>query len=145
MTRSATEVMHDVIAAAVLDAVAALKSGAGNLPNTILRDLNAIHANTAYADLPEGVRKAIEASVRGAFNKLLKEGYSVSSGTAPSTPRPSGPPRDRVPSRGGQGRPPPRHGGGDRPKRDPSGRPPRGPGGGGGPKPGGGKPSGPKR
>src|SRR4028119_262504 len=83
MTRSATDVMHDIIYAAVIDAVAALKSGAGNLPNTILRDLGAIHANTTFADLPEGVRKAIEGSVRAAFTRLLKEGYSVSSGTAP--------------------------------------------------------------
>lgn len=142
MTRSATEVMHDVIAAAVIDAVGALKSGAGNLPNTILRDLNAIHANTAPADLPEAVRKAIEASVRTAFNRLLKEGYSVSSGTSAAPSRPAAPPRDRVPPRGGQ-RPPPRHAGGDRPKRDPSGRPPRG--GGGGGKPGGRAPGGDKQ
>lgn len=140
MARSATEVMHDVIAAAVVDAVGALKSGAGNLPNTILRDLGAIHANTAVADLPEAVRKAIENSVREAFTKLLREGYQVSSGT--QSQRPSGPPRDRVPSRAPGGRPPPRHSGGERGGRDGGARPPRKPGGGPG-KPGG-KPSGPK-
>jgi hypothetical protein len=142
MTRSATDVMHDIIYAAVIDAVAALKSGAGNLPNTLLRDLGAIHANTTFADLPEGVRKAIETNVRAAFTKLLKEGYSVSSGTAPPPRAPAIPPRDRQP-RGPHGAPPQRRPGGG---RDPQGRPPRKPGGGkpGGPKPGGAKPGGPK-
>lgn len=146
MTRAATEVMQDVIYAAVIDAIGALKSGAGNLPNNVLRDINAIHANSTFADLPEGMRKSIEASVRAAFSKLLKEGYNVASGSAPAA-RPSGPPRDRVPVRGGQDRPQRRHGPGDRPGgRDPNGRPPRKPGGAGprpggrGPKPGGGGP-----
>jgi hypothetical protein len=138
MTRSATDVMQDVIYAAVIDAIAGLKSGAGNLPNTILRDLGSIHANTTFADLPEGVRKAIEANVRAAFTKLLKEGYNVSSGSAPP-PRPAASPQGR-PQRGPHGRPPPRRPTGERGPRDGGGgaRPPRKPG---GPKPGGGKPS----
>ncbi len=137
MTRSATDVMQDVIYAAVIDAIGALKAGAGNLPNTMLRDLGAIHANTTFADLPEGVRKAIETSVRAAFTRLLKEGYNVASGSAPPA-RPTSPPRDRVPSRGPHGRPPARRPTGERGPRDGgggSGRPPRKPGGG---KPGGG-------
>lgn len=135
MTRSATDVMQDVIYAAVIDAIGALKAGAGNLPNNMLRDIGAIHANSTFADLPEGVRKSIEASVRAAFTKLLKEGYNVASGSAPPA-RPSGPPRDRVPSRGPHGRPPARRPSGERGPRDGGGgnRPPR--------KPGGGKPSG---
>lgn len=135
MTRSATDVMHDVIFAAVIDAIGALKAGAGNLPNNLLRDIGAIHANTTYPDLPEGVRKAIEGSVRIAFTKLLKEGYSVSSGNAPP-PRATNPSQGRPP-RGAHGRPPPRRPSGDRGPRDGGGRPPRKPGGG---KPGGGKP-----
>lgn len=155
MSRSATEVMQDVIYAAVIDAIAGLKAGAGNLPNNLLRDLGAIHANTTFADLPEGVRKAIETNVRAAFTRLLKEGYNVSSGSAPPA-RPSGPPRDRVPSRGPHGRPQGRRPAGERGPRDGGGghgggghgsgghgggggnRGPRKPGGGG--KPGGGKP-----
>lgn len=129
MTRSATDVMQDVLYAAVIDAIAGLKSGAGNLPNNMLRDLGAIHANTTFADLPEGVRKAIEANVRAAFTKLLKEGYNVSSGTAPP-PRPSGPPQGRPP-RGPQDRAGPR-----RPAVVRGGRPPKSS----GPKPRGGKP-----
>jgi len=128
MTRSATDVMHDIIYAAVIDAVGALKSGAGNLPNTILRDLGAIHANTTFADLPEGVRKAIEASVRSAFTRLLKEGYSVSSGTAPPPRAPAIPSRER-PQRGPGGKPPPRRPAGDRDPRGNPARPPRKPGG----------------
>ncbi len=131
MARSATDVMQDVIFAAVIDAVGALKSGAGNLPNTVLRDLNAIHANTTFADLPEGVRKAIEASVRSAFTRLLKEGYSVSSGNAPPSRPPAIPQRER-PSRPPQRRPQGARPGGDRPPRGPGapgGRPPRKPGG----------------
>jgi len=144
MTRSATDVMHDIVYAAVIDAVAALKAGANNLPNSILRDLNAIHANTTFADLPEGVRKAIEGSVRSAFTRLLKEGYSVSSGAAP--PPRAGPPRDRVPTRAPHGQAAPGRPAGERPARDPSGRPPRKPGSGGpgGGRPGGGRPSGGK-
>jgi hypothetical protein len=137
MARSATDVMHDIIYAAVIDAVGALKTGAGNLPNTILRDLGAIHANTTFADLPEGVRKAIESSVRSAFTRLLKEGYSVSTGTAPPPRPPAIPARDR-PQRSPGGKPPPRRPSGDRDPRGNPARPPRKPGGGGGGRPGGG-------
>ena len=136
MPRSATDVMHDIVYAAVIDAIGALKSGAGNLPNTMLRDLGAIHANTTFADLPEGVRKAIDGSVRAAFTRHLKEGYSVTSGTAAPPPRaPAIPQRDRSQRPSGrphQGRP----GGRGPGPGNPGGRPPR--------KPGGGKPGGPK-
>ena len=131
MTRAATEVMHDVMVAAVIDAVMALRATSGGLPNTLLRELNAIHANTTFADLPKELQAAINASVRSAFTRLLKEGYNVASGTAPP-PRP--PASRQVPS----GRPPrspqrppgpDRKGGPARP--GPRGKP-RGPG---GPKP----------
>ncbi|WP_166041230.1 hypothetical protein, partial [Sphingosinicella sp. YJ22] len=93
MPRSATEVMHDVVLAAVLDGVAALRASAGGMPNNLLRNLNAIHANTTFADLPKELQDAINASVRSAFNRLLKEGYSVTSGSAPPA-RPHHAPRD---------------------------------------------------
>jgi hypothetical protein len=129
MTRAATDVMHDAILAAVLDAVAALKAASGGLPNNLLRQIGAIHANTTFADLPKEVQDAIAASTRAAFQKLLKEGYNVSSGSAPP-PRPA-----HIPRREPGGRPPPRHGGGE---RKPGGDRPRGPRPGGGGKPGGG-------
>ena len=105
MTRSATDVMQDILAAAVLDALAALKGASRGVPNTLLRDLNAIHANTTFADLPSELRDSIAASVRAAFTRLLKEGYAVSSAQA-APPRPFAP-----------GREPPRHGRGPRPPR----------------------------
>ena len=127
MTRSANEVMRDVIAAAVIDGIAALKAASKGLPNTLLRDIGAIHANTAIADLPVELTRSIDDSVRGALTKLLREGYSVAparpepprarpaQGTiiprrgdnAPRAPRNDGPPRGpRSPRPGGPGKGP---------------------------------------
>ncbi|HEX8225712.1 MAG TPA: hypothetical protein VF605_18025 [Allosphingosinicella sp.] len=135
MRKSATEVMQDIVAAAVLDSIAALKAASRGLPNNLLRDLNAIHANTTLADLPAEVQTAVAASVRAAFSRLQKEGYSVSGGepAAPRPPRPGAPPpaqhrpfRRPPPKRdgAGPGRPPGpgKGGGGGRPPRKP---PPR--------------------
>jgi hypothetical protein len=124
MKKSATEVMQEIVYAAVIDAIGALKTASKGVPNTLLRDLNAMHANTTFADLPSELREAISASVRGAFARLLKEGYSVGDGTAapprpvthgdrrPHQPRPPGkdgrpPRRDNRP---GGGKPGPRPG-----------------------------------
>lgn len=131
MRKSATEVMQDIVAAAVLDSIAALKASSRGLPNNLLRDLNAIHANTTLADLPAEVQTAVAASVRAAFSRLQKEGYSVSGGepAAPRPPRPGAPsavqhrPFRRPPPKrdgAGPGRPPGK--GGGRPPRKP---PPR--------------------
>ena len=115
MTRSATDVMQEIIFAAVVDSLDALKSASKGVPNTLIRDIGAIHTNSTFSDLPKELQATITASVRSAFNRLLKEGYSVA-------------PRDAAaPSRGpagGQPPRPPRSGGGP-----PSGnrRPPRGP------------------
>ena len=125
MPRSANEVMHDVIYAAVVDAIVALKSASGGLPNNLLRDIGAIHANTTFADLPKDVQAAIETSTRAAFTRLLREGYNVASSNAPPPPpRPQGPRRDG-PSRGPRSGP-----GGDRHPRGgrQDGRGSRGPG-----------------
>ncbi len=137
MTKSATEVMQDIIEAAVLDGVAALKAASKGLPNTLLRDINAIHANTTVTDLPKEVQAAITDNVRAAFSRLLKEGYAVGPRDTisrpaprrdverPRDPRPphsgparSGPPRDR-PAGEGPRRP--------RPAGGPGGTSPRGP------------------
>jgi hypothetical protein len=125
MKKSATELMQEIVFAAVIDSIGALKAASKGLPNTLLRDLNAIHANTTFADLPPELQAAISASVRSAFARLLKEGYSVAPGQpAPAPPRPRQEPAgERRPQR----RPPPRRDGqGDRPPRDPN-RPPRDP------------------
>jgi hypothetical protein len=138
MTRSATDVMQDILYAAVIDGIVALKAASKGLPNTLLRDLNAIHANTTLADLPPDLQASIQASVRAAFTRLLKEGYSVSAGQ-PAQARPAPGPRDgpRGPRSGPRDgprdnrRPPPRRepGGSDRPQRPGPrpGRPPRKP------------------
>ena len=131
MRKSANEVMQDVLFAAVLDAVGALKAASRGLPNTLLRDVGAIHPNTTFADLPKELQAAIGASVRTAFTQLMKAGYTVSGNDAPP-PRQGPPPGQRV----------------ERGARAPVGAGPRGPRppGSGAPRgraPGGGKPGGP--
>lgn len=109
MPRSATDTLHDIINAAVVDAIVALKDAARGLPNALLRDVNAIHANTAFEDLPDAVRSTVTSSVRGAFSKLQKEGYviaeanSVGAAAARREPRAS-----ESQKAGGQPRPSPR-------------------------------------
>lgn len=93
MTKSATDLMQEVIVSAVIDSMVALKAASKGLPNSLLRDINAIHANTTFADLPKDLQDSIVRSVRDAFTRLLKEGYSVSSGrpTPPVRPRTDNP------------------------------------------------------
>jgi hypothetical protein len=137
MPRAANDVMQSIIFSAVLDGLAALKRGSGGLPNQLLRDVQAIHPNVTFADLPKVLQDQIVESTRGAFTQLLKEGYAV----GPRQQMQASRPMDRVPERQ-RDRPNDRRG----PPRGP-GRGPR-PGGGGRPggkpggKPGGGKPPG---
>ena len=138
MTKSATDVMQEILFSAFLDSVDALKAASKGLPNTLVRDLSALHANTTFADLPREVQASLSASVRAAFTRLLKEGYSVAPGQS-APPRAAPPRRDagaEGPRRSGpQGRGPRPGGPGGRPG-GPGGRP-DGPGGRGGrgPKP----------
>jgi hypothetical protein len=133
MAKSATDVMQEIIVSATLEALGAMKAASKGLPNNLVRDLNAIHANTTFGDLPAEVQASITASVRAAFTRLLKEGYSISSGRpAPGAaprraegtvvPRGHRGPAPRRPGGGADGPRPPRKGGGP-------GRPnkPRGP------------------
>jgi hypothetical protein len=135
MQRAANDVMQSILFSAVLDAVAALKAGSGGLPNNLLRDVQAIHPNVTFADLPKAVQDAIAASTRAAFTQLLKEGYAV--GPKGEQQRPARP-MDRVPERD-------RRGPAEGHRR--GGRPPRGGGPGGGDRPGGAPrgPGGPSR
>ena len=118
MSRSATDTVQDIINAAVVDAIVALKDASKGLPNALLRDLNAIHANTAFADLPETVRLTVASSARDAFVRLRKEGYVVaetkslqvtSVGREPRSPigRPSEKLRGSAPSHSPKRRPRP--------------------------------------
>lgn len=137
MPRAANDVMQSIIFSAVLDAIAGLKRASGGLPNQLLRDIQAIHPNVTFADLPKELQDAIAESTRAAFTQLLKEGYAV----GPRQQMQQSRPLDRVPERDRRG--PPR-GPGAGQRRGP--RPSKGPGGGkpgsGGKPPGGGKPRG---
>jgi hypothetical protein len=137
MQRAANEVMQSIVFSAVLDAIAALKAASGGLPNQLLRDVQAIHPNVTFADLPKQLQDAIAESTRTAFTQLLKEGYAVGPRQQMQATRPM----DRVPERDRRApndRRTVRHGQGRRgPPRDPNGKGPgngpgqgpRGPGG----------------
>ena len=94
MSKSASDVMQSVLIAAVVEAIEALKAGAGGLPNNLLRDIQGVHRNAAFADLPKGLQDSINLSVRTAFNQFLKDGYAV----GPKSEMQSRP-LDRVPER----------------------------------------------
>jgi len=136
MQRAANDVMQSIIFSAILEGIGALKRASGGLPNQLLRDVQAIHANVTFADLPKELQDQIVESTRAAFTQFLKDGYAV----GPRQQMQQSRPIDRVPER----QRPDRRG----PPRGPSqghrrgGRPPKGGGGGGGGKPGGGKPRG---
>jgi hypothetical protein len=130
MQRAATDVMQSILFSAVLDGIAALKRASGGLPNQLLRDVQAIHPNVTFADLPKELQAQLAESTRAAFTQLLKDGYAV----GPRDQMRQSRPMDRVPERQ-------RHGPGSPDRRGP----PRGPRRNGPPrggKPGGGKPRG---
>jgi len=136
MPRAANDVMQSIIFSAVLDGLAALKRASGGLPNQLLRDVQAIHANVTFADLPKELQDQIAESTRTAFTQLLKEGYAV----GPRQQMQQSRPMDRVPERQRPDRRgPPR--GPRRPAGEGGDRGPRGPGGG---PSGGGRPRKPK-
>lgn len=120
MAKSATDLMQEILFSTVLDSIVALKDASNGLPNPLLRELNSIHPNTTFADLPKEVQGAIATNVRSAFTRLLKEGYSVA---------PQGSEARRAPAATA---PTHRAGGDRRPPRSGGQGPKRGPGGGGG-------------
>ena len=135
MTRAASDVMQSVLIAAVVEAIEALRAGAGGLPNNLLRDLQSVHRNAGFGDLPKSLQDSIAQSVRSAFNQLLKEGYAV----GPKGEVQQSRPMDRVPERDRERRGPaerrsPRTGPGRRGPDRPAGGPGRGPRPGGKPK-----------
>ena len=95
MQRAATDVMQSILFSAVLDGIAALKRASGGLPNQLLRDVQAIHPNVTFADLPKELQEALAQSTRAAFTQLLKEGYAVGPRQQVQQSRPM----DRVPER----------------------------------------------
>jgi len=132
--KAASDVMQSIIFAAVVDAVEAMKAASGGVPNAMLRDLQSLHRNSAFADLPKAVQDSIGLSVRAAFNELLKEGYAVGEKSVVQSR-----PMDRVPERQ-RGGPGDRRGPSDRRfvRKEPGRRGPEGPRRGPGGKPNGG-------
>src|SRR6478672_7492802 len=127
MPRAATDVMQSILFSAVLDGIAALKRASGGLPNQLLRDVQAIHPNVTFADLPKALQDQIVETTRSSFSQFLKEGYAV----GPRQQMQQSRPIDRVPERQrtSDRRGPPRG-----PRRGPPGgegpdKNPRGPGG----------------
>ena len=138
MQRAASDVMQSIMLSAVIDALEAMKAASKGVPNLMLRDLQSVHRNTTFADLPKPVQDSIAQSVRAAFTQLLKEGYAV----GPKQEIQQSRPLDRVPERdrrGPQDRRDFRKGSGRRGPGGPGGGPNKGP------RPGGGRPGGPPR
>jgi hypothetical protein len=132
--RAASDVMQSILLSAVIDALEAMKAASKGVPNLMLRDLQSVHRNTTFADLPKSVQDSIAQSVRAAFTQFLKEGYAV----GPKQEIQQSRPIDRVPERDRRGSPDRRD------FRQGPGR--RGPGGGpGGKGPRTGGPSGPRK
>ena len=132
MARAANDVMQSILFSAVLDGIAALKRASGGLPNQLLRDVQAIHPNVTFADLPKELQDQIAESTRSAFTQFLKEGYAVGPRQQIQATRPI----DRVPDRQrpptGDRRGPPRGPRRASPNGDGPSKGPRGPGGPGG-------------
>ena len=72
MPKAASDVMQSIIFAAVVDAMEAMKAASKGVPNNMLRDLQSLHRNSAFADLPKAVQDRSGLSVRAAFNELLE-------------------------------------------------------------------------
>jgi hypothetical protein len=141
MPRAASDVMQSIIFSAVLEGLAALKRASGGLPNQLLRDVQAIHPNVTFADLPKELQDQIAQTTHAAFTQLLKEGYAVGPRQQMQQSRPldrvperdrRGPPRGpaeghrrggRPPKGGGPDRPGGGPGGGGRPRKPPKGKP----------------------
>ena len=142
MPRAANDVMQSILFSAVLDGIAALKRASGGLPNQLLRDVQAIHSNVTFADLPKELQDQLAQSTRAAFTALLKEGYAVGprQQMQPTRPLDRVPERQRTNDRRGPPRGP-RRGppSGEGPNRGPRG-PGSGPGGAGRPRKPKGKP-----
>ena len=99
MQRGASDVMQSILLSAVIDALEAMKAASKGVPNLMLRDLQSVHRNITFADLPKPVQDSIAQSVRAAFTQFLKEGYAV----GPKGEVQQSRPLDRVPERDRRG------------------------------------------
>lgn len=74
---SANEVLRAAVFSAFCAGIEAYRQHSNGVPNVMLRDISAIHGNTAFSDLPDVVQKALRDSTDQAFRKLLQSGYTV--------------------------------------------------------------------
>jgi len=81
MKKSANEVVRAALFSAVVNALDAFREESGGAAQAMIRDLGAVHSNTAFTDLPESVQKALTKSTEEALRRLLKEGYVVTDKT----------------------------------------------------------------
>jgi hypothetical protein len=111
--------MQSILLSAIIDAVEALKASSRGVPNTLLREIQTLHPNTTFDDLPKELQAAIVESTRSAFARLLREGYSVGPRGEQQQSRPMDrvPERDRRPNGRGPGGPPVRRGGRPPPRK----------------------------
>jgi hypothetical protein len=81
--KSATQVIQEALFASLCDAIMAFRDGSGGIPNVLLRELTAVNVNATMDTLPEGVQRAIRASAHNMFNRLAREGYSITGDISP--------------------------------------------------------------
>ena len=87
MPRAATDVMQSILFSAVLDAVAALKAASKGLPNQLLRDVQAIHPNVTFADLPKELQDAISAATGAVTHRVPPHAHPTAEGRCRPAPR----------------------------------------------------------
>ena len=100
MQRAATEVMQSIIFSAVIDALDALKAASGGVPNQMLRDVQAMHRNATFADLPKELAGCDRPERPRRLHPALEGGLCGRPAPAMQQSRPM----DRVPERDRRGR-----------------------------------------
>lgn len=91
MDKTATEVMQEILFCSLVQNIDALRKASKGMPNTLARDIAAIHSNSTVTDLPQELQQALRESTAAAFKRLRSAGYTVGPQDAVRVhPRPSG-------------------------------------------------------
>ncbi len=93
--KTVNDIIHEALFQSLCDTIEAYRVESAGIPNTMLRDLAKLHANTVVDDLPEGVQKVLRTSVSDALRRLQREGYVVAPKDAVRSVRSSTPPPRR--------------------------------------------------
>ena len=67
--------MTEIIQRAALELVEAIKREHKGNDNLVMRDIKALHGNTAYEDLPEYLKKAVKEATAAMFGYVNKQGF----------------------------------------------------------------------